>query len=148
MTVTPKPGHWYETRCGDVVAYTGPNRRSGNVRYPHTVGGMSYTPDGRYMANPSAPSSTHVNDLTKDLGTSDPRLKKRAVPITPTPGHWYETRYGDVVSYTGPRDGYLAEEYPHFVGGRPYSPDGYFIGPQSPNRDDLMKDLGTKEVVR
>jgi len=74
MTVTPKRGHWYETRRGDVVAYTGSNFYSLAITHPHMVGFLPYTAEGYAFAS----SLPHKNDLVKDLGTSDPRPKKPA----------------------------------------------------------------------
>ena len=72
MPIKPRPNHWYERQDGEVVQYDGPNGRPGGTRFPHRVGGHSYTDRGRYMAGRN-PTSW---DLVKDLGTTDPRLKK------------------------------------------------------------------------
>ena len=77
MPITPKPGHWYETRRGDVVAYTRPSFYVTAISYPHIVGGLSYTADGHLI---SAEDPAH-EDLVKDLGTTDPRKTKKACRV-------------------------------------------------------------------
>jgi len=73
MPIQPKPGHYYETRTGEVVAYMGPSTSDLSGLYPHLVGQLTYTEDGFFLG-PAAPDD---NDLAKDLGTTDPRKPKR-----------------------------------------------------------------------
>ena len=72
MSIRPEPGHWYERRDGKVVKYTGPSTYDLASLYPHLVGIQSYTKDG-FFFGPGMPDG---KDITKDLGTTDPRLKK------------------------------------------------------------------------
>ena len=74
MPIQPKPGHWYETRRGEVVAYTGPNSAAYKDNYPHLVGGRSYTSEGLFV---SRLYPCNANDLVKDLGTTFPRPVKK-----------------------------------------------------------------------
>jgi len=89
MPITPKPGHWYETRRGDVVAYTRPSFYVTAISYPHIVGGLSYTADGHLI---SAEDPAH-EDLVKDLGTTDPRQvqkpRKKATRKTRKVRMWF-----------------------------------------------------------
>ena len=73
MPITPKPGHWYETRIGDIVAYVGRNPHSSAITRPHMVGFLSYTDDGCFVSL----DSPEPEDLFKDLGTTDPRKPKK-----------------------------------------------------------------------
>jgi len=73
MPIQPKPGHYYETRTGEVVAYMGPSTSDLSGLYPHLVGQLTYTEDGFFLG-PAAPDD---NDLAKDLGTTDPRKLKK-----------------------------------------------------------------------
>ena len=73
MPITPRRGHWYERVDAKIVAYEHRNHSGLCDTYPHTVGGLDYSKDGRYIID----ANTSL-DLEKDLGTSDPRLKKPA----------------------------------------------------------------------
>jgi len=73
MPIKPKPGHWYLTRRGEAVAYSGPNSGGFANTYPHMVSHRPYTDDGRYV---NIPRTCHDNDVMVDIDTAFPRLQK------------------------------------------------------------------------
>ena len=73
MPITPKPGHWYKRRDGEIVQYEGPNNSSGRTTFPHRVGSNTYTDTGRLFVR----GDPHTCDLVKDHGTTDPRKPKK-----------------------------------------------------------------------
>ena len=72
MPITPKPGHRYERRDGEIVPYDRPNTYGAIKHFPHIVGGFTYAKDGSFYGS----GVTFSLDLVKDLGPTDPRLKK------------------------------------------------------------------------
>jgi len=72
MPIILKRRHWYKRKDGNIVQYDCPTPGRGPKYFPHRVGGLAYTNEGRYQGG----NNPHRLDLVKDLGTTDPRLKK------------------------------------------------------------------------
>jgi len=119
MPIKPQPGHWYLTRRGEVVAYSGPNSGGFAKTYPHMVSHRPYTDDGRYV---HIPRTCHDNDLVEDLGTTFPRLQKpRKAPakkVRKVRMHFYRDSDGELCA-TQWKD--TAERHHHASWGRSFS---------------------------
>ena len=63
--------------------------------------------------------------------------------IKPKPGHWYVRRCLDVVPYGCSMPSRIM--YPHSVGGKTVTDEGFVIDKNNPHGCDLIKDLGTTD---
>ena len=118
MPIILKRRHWYKRKDGNIVQYDCPTPGRGPKYFPHRVGGLAYTNEGRYQGG----NNPHRLDLVKDLGTTDPRLKKPrkkpAKKVRKVRMHFYRDSDGELCA-TQWKD--TAERHHHASWGRSFS---------------------------